>query len=164
MIFRAAITDFRLVIIDDLDVKGVTLTPPETDPPLLVDPDAVLALAIVFQSLELIRARNRKILQVSSGVQLLQLHQRPVLNVARKTLGVLATPDPFSLPASKGLDHLSIVTVRVSNVKRYSSLTWVAATPSRRALLDLPKDRQPIGHDSGVAAAVHDVKAWMRIS
>ena len=119
MIFRAAITDFRLVIIDDLDVKGVTLTPPETDPPLLVDPDAVLALAIAFQSLELIRARNRKILQVSSGVQLLQLHQRPVLNVARKTLGVLATPYPFGFLPSKGLDHAGILTPRVSNVNRY---------------------------------------------
>jgi hypothetical protein len=39
------------MIVDDLDVKGVTVTPPEADPPLLVDPDAVLALAIAFQSL-----------------------------------------------------------------------------------------------------------------
>jgi hypothetical protein len=28
----------------DLDVKRVTVTPPETNPPLLIDPDAVLAL------------------------------------------------------------------------------------------------------------------------
>jgi hypothetical protein len=107
------------MIIDDLDVKGVTFTPPETDPPLLVDPDAVLALSITLQSLELIRAWNRKVLQVSSRVQLLQLHQRPLLNVAWKTLGVLATPDPLSLPASKGLDHVGILTRRVSNVQRY---------------------------------------------
>jgi hypothetical protein len=46
------------VIIDDLDVKGVTLTPPETYPPLFADPNAVLALAITLQSLELIRSRN----------------------------------------------------------------------------------------------------------
>jgi hypothetical protein len=93
------------VIIDDLDVKGVTVTPPETDPSLFVDPYAVLALSIALQSLELIRARNRKVFQVSSGVQLLQLHQRSLVNVARKTLGVLASPDPICLLASKGLDH-----------------------------------------------------------
>jgi hypothetical protein len=46
------------VIIDDLDAKGVAVTPSETDPPLFVDPDAVLALSITFKSLELIRARN----------------------------------------------------------------------------------------------------------
>ena len=106
------------MIIDDLNVRGVTVTPPETDPPLLVDPDAVLAFAIAFQSLELIRAWNQKVLQISSRIKLLQLHQRPLLNVARKPLGVLATPDSLSLLATKGLDHLEIVTRPVSNVKR----------------------------------------------
>lgn len=60
------------MIVDDLDVEGMTVTPPETDPPLLVDPDAVLTLTIAFQGLELIRARNRKVFQVSRRVQLLQ--------------------------------------------------------------------------------------------
>jgi hypothetical protein len=39
------------VIIDELEVKGVSVTPPETDPPLLVDPDAVLALSVALQRL-----------------------------------------------------------------------------------------------------------------
>jgi hypothetical protein len=47
---------FHLVIIDDLDVKCVAVTPPETDPPLLADPDAVLALSITLQRLKLTRA------------------------------------------------------------------------------------------------------------
>ena len=51
------------MIIDDLDIECVTVTPPEADPPLLVDPNAVLALPITLQSLKLIRARNRKILK-----------------------------------------------------------------------------------------------------
>jgi len=34
------------MIIDDLDVQSVIITPLETDPPLLVDSDAVLALSI----------------------------------------------------------------------------------------------------------------------
>jgi hypothetical protein len=104
------------VIIDDLNIKSMTVTLPETDPALLVDPNAVLALPIAFQSLQLIRARNRKILQVSSRIQLLQFHQRPLLNVARETLGVFATPDPLGLSTSKGLDHVIILTRRVSNV------------------------------------------------
>jgi hypothetical protein len=51
----------RLVIIDDLDIERVTVTPTETDPPLLVDPQAVLALAIALQRLELVRAWNRTV-------------------------------------------------------------------------------------------------------
>jgi len=42
------------MVVDDLDVKGVTAPPLETDPPLLVDADALLALAIAFQGLELV--------------------------------------------------------------------------------------------------------------
>jgi hypothetical protein len=68
------------VVIDYLNVKSVTLTPPKTYPPLPVDPNAVLALAIAFQRLELIRARNRKVFQVSSRVELLQLHEGPLLS------------------------------------------------------------------------------------
>ncbi len=48
------------MIIDNLDIKGVTVTPPETDPPLLVDPYAVLALPIAFQSLKLILEAYRQ--------------------------------------------------------------------------------------------------------
>ena len=119
------------MIVDDFNVQGVTVTPPEADPPLLIDPDAVLAFSIALQSLELIRARNRKIPQISSSIQLLQLHQRPLLNLARNTLGVLATPDPFGLSASKGLDHRFIVTLSVSTVKRYYDAV-TTRRPARR--------------------------------
>jgi hypothetical protein len=49
------------VIIDKFNVNGMPVTPPEADPPLLVDPDAVLALSLALQSLELIRASNRRV-------------------------------------------------------------------------------------------------------
>ena len=89
------------MVIDDLDVKGMTITPLETDSPLLVDSNAVLALSITLQSLELIRAWNRKVSQVSSRIQLLQLHQGPLLNVTWNSLGVLATPNLLGLLAAK---------------------------------------------------------------
>jgi len=43
------------MIVDDLYVVGVTSFPPETDAPLVVDPDTVLTLAIALQSLQAIR-------------------------------------------------------------------------------------------------------------
>jgi hypothetical protein len=103
----------------DLDVKGMPVTPPEADTPLLVDSDAAFALSIALEGLELIRAWNRKIFQVSSRIQLLELHQRPHLNVARKPLGILATPHLLGFSTSKGFDHSLIVTRFISNGKRY---------------------------------------------
>ena len=50
--------DFLIVIVHDLDVIGVTVAPPEADPPLLVDPNAELAGAITNQRLEPV-ARQR---------------------------------------------------------------------------------------------------------
>jgi hypothetical protein len=61
------------VIIAYLNVKDVTFTPPKTDAPLLVNPNAVLTLSIALQSFELIRTRNRKVFQIFGSVELLQL-------------------------------------------------------------------------------------------
>jgi hypothetical protein len=40
------------VIVDDLDVFGACIGPGETDPPLIVDPDTVLALTVTTQCLQ----------------------------------------------------------------------------------------------------------------
>jgi len=40
------------VIIRDLDIRRMAISPPEADSPLLVDPDAVLALPVTLESLE----------------------------------------------------------------------------------------------------------------
>jgi hypothetical protein len=42
------------VIIDNLNIQGVTGTPPETNPPLPVNANAIFALPIAFQGLKLI--------------------------------------------------------------------------------------------------------------
>jgi hypothetical protein len=40
------------VIVDDLDMVSVAVMPDETYPPLVIDPDAVLAAAVAAESLE----------------------------------------------------------------------------------------------------------------
>jgi hypothetical protein len=45
-------TDLLSVIVDDLYVMGVPVLPDEAHPPLVVDADAVLALAVLRQLLE----------------------------------------------------------------------------------------------------------------
>jgi hypothetical protein len=57
------------MIIDDLDVVGVTVFPPETDTPLVIDSDAILALSVSGQLLVPIPPGNPHIIQRLGGVQ-----------------------------------------------------------------------------------------------
>jgi hypothetical protein len=50
------------MIIDDLDIVSVALAPHETDSPLIVDPDAVLTLAVAAKLLQPVAGRNPQIL------------------------------------------------------------------------------------------------------
>jgi len=49
------------VIIDDLNVLGAIRRPSETDPVLIVDPNAMLSLAVTLQDLEPIPWRDPEI-------------------------------------------------------------------------------------------------------
>jgi hypothetical protein len=49
------------VVVDDLDVVRVTLRPAQADPPLVVDPDAVLARAVPAQGLEAVARRRLEV-------------------------------------------------------------------------------------------------------
>lgn len=57
------------MIIYYLDIMRISINPSETDAPLLVDPNAVLALSITLQGFELVSRRNSQIVQPNRGVQ-----------------------------------------------------------------------------------------------
>jgi hypothetical protein len=46
------------MVVDDCDIMGRSLAPPEADPPLLVDPNAVLPAALTLESLKPIAWRH----------------------------------------------------------------------------------------------------------
>jgi len=91
------------MIVDDLDLVGVAIAPYKTDPPLVVDPYAVLALTIAGQLLEPVSGRNPEVLQRLRVVQHRELATGDVLDTpkARTTLaveerfGVLAPERPY---------------------------------------------------------------------
>jgi len=51
-----------LVIIDDFDIPRIALVPPETDPPLVIDADAMLAGPIPFKGFKMIPRRLGQVL------------------------------------------------------------------------------------------------------
>jgi hypothetical protein len=57
------------VVVDDLHVEGISSPPHETDTPLVVDSNAVLALPLALEFLETVAWRNAKVLNRPSAVQ-----------------------------------------------------------------------------------------------
>jgi hypothetical protein len=51
------------MVINDLDVVDISLSPGEANPPLLIDPDTMLSLAIAFQSLKPVAWRDLQVLE-----------------------------------------------------------------------------------------------------
>jgi len=72
------------MIIGYLDVKCITVLPLETQPPLLVDADAMLPFAVAFQCLQSIRGRQHHEFQVCCRVQLRKLQTRSFTNLRRE--------------------------------------------------------------------------------
>ena len=58
-----------LVVVDDFYVPRISIDPAETDPPLIVDADAVLALAIALQRLECVTGRRAELLERLRSIQ-----------------------------------------------------------------------------------------------
>jgi hypothetical protein len=71
------------MVVDNLNVVGVTLSPPETDPPLLVDSDAVLSQAASAQRLDVVAGRNPKILKRLRAIQHEKLAESSALKIQR---------------------------------------------------------------------------------
>jgi hypothetical protein len=71
-----------LVIVYDLDIKRIAAAPVEADSPLLIDPDAVLSVALAVKFFEPI-AWTRQVAQFLGSAKDPQLTQRHALNVMR---------------------------------------------------------------------------------
>ncbi len=62
-----------LVIVRDLDFVGISLLPPETDPVLIVDPNAVLSAPTPLQPLKSIARGCSQLPKGTNAVQLIEL-------------------------------------------------------------------------------------------
>jgi hypothetical protein len=68
------------VVVNDLNLLWASVGPPETDPPLVVDSDAVLTGPIALQLLEPVARRQTKLVERNGRADLTQLPQRRSLN------------------------------------------------------------------------------------
>jgi hypothetical protein len=88
------------MVVNDLDVLGASSGPAEADPPLVVDPDAVLTLPIAAKGLKPISRWHAQVVQAGGNLELAQLtasHGREALETpdalpTRERLGVRTPP------------------------------------------------------------------------
>ena len=93
------------MVVDDFDVVCVTRSPPKTDPPLLVDPSAVLASSIAFELLQAIAGRKPQVVEARRSIQHTKLPQRDSLNVAAQLAHRAALEQMLGVAVPEALDH-----------------------------------------------------------
>ena len=73
-----------LVIVGDLDLESIALPPDEANSPLVIDPNAVLTLAVAREFLEVVSRRNIQICQAISCIQNPKFDVGPALDIMGK--------------------------------------------------------------------------------
>ena len=93
------------MIVDDLHVVGVPAVPPETDPPPLVDPDAVLSRPLARKFLEPVPWWDTQVTECSGGIKDHELPQGCAVQATRKVAHSLALEDLLGGFVPEALDH-----------------------------------------------------------
>jgi hypothetical protein len=88
-----------VVVVHDLNVLRIALTPRKADAPLVVDSDTVTPRAIAFQEFKLISRRHAKIFQPQRPMQVQQLPPS-------KPFNGLKSPNPAILKEQRGIGAL----------------------------------------------------------
>jgi hypothetical protein len=92
------------VVIHDLDSIGVPVASRKANPPLVVDADTVLALAISFQALQPVSRQHRKRSDIRRRVEHVQFPKRLALNGLEPAYGFPAE-EALGIGAAKRPDH-----------------------------------------------------------
>jgi hypothetical protein len=94
------------VVVSDFNIKGVSLFPSETDSPLIVDADTVLARTITLQRFQTVAWWDPQILQLDSIFKEPKFPPRGFEQIIGKTLYPLSMPNTLREPVSEALDHV----------------------------------------------------------
>lgn len=93
------------MVIDDLNVVGISRTPAKTDPPLLVDSDTVLPFSVPPHLLKSVAGRDPKIVEDRGSIEHPEFPKGGPLNTRPKFLDGFAPEQALSVAVSEALDH-----------------------------------------------------------
>ena len=93
------------MVIRNLDVVSIAVTPHEADAPLVVGSDAVLSRPLAFELFESVGRWDAQGIQLSNGLDYCELTRGDALNVLGDSSGKLSLEDSLGLAVTKGLNH-----------------------------------------------------------
>jgi hypothetical protein len=93
------------VVIDNLDIEGMSALEPETNSPLAIDANAPLPSTITRELFQLIGWWQAQILNPGCGMNLTQTHCRPFQDFGRQTTGFPGGEKAFRFGVSERLNH-----------------------------------------------------------
>jgi hypothetical protein len=114
------------VVVNDLDVPRFTVSPNEANPPLIVNPNAVLTLAIPVQRFQAIARRHAEIVELLCRVDRQELCARPPLDLGGQVAHGIPGEDRSSAFVGKALDHARPYRKTVRGVNLLVPLTYIA--------------------------------------
>ena len=93
------------MVIDNLNIEGMSALEPETNPPLAIDANAPLPGTITRKLFQLIGRWQAQILDPGCGMNLTQTHCSPFQNFSRQTTGFPGGEEAFCFGVSERLNH-----------------------------------------------------------
>ncbi len=93
------------MVVDDLNVVSVAVSPSKANSPLVVDPNAVLTPALAPQPLESVARWDAKVFQARHRIEDPQLPQTNSLNTSSELPNGLSFEELLSQSTAETLDH-----------------------------------------------------------
>ena len=93
------------MVVDHLDIPGRAFTPDETDPPPVVDANAVLSATVALQNFQTIAGRYAQIFKTASRVDHQELLPRALLDGSRQPANGAAAENRGGTLVGKAPDH-----------------------------------------------------------
>lgn len=100
------------MIVRDLDVIRIPAPPVEANPPLIIDPDAVVPSAVSRESFQSVPRRNTQVLKRPGRVQHCEFTLGYLLDIRSQFPGLLSQEDLLSLLVPEAPDHIGNNNVR----------------------------------------------------
>lgn len=107
------------MVVDDFHIVGVAVPPYEADAILIIDSNAVLALALTVQSLQPVSGGDIQIIQCHGGMQQKELPQCPHFQIGGNPSASPRLPRLLRIRIPEACYHGAIVLQYGTSVKRY---------------------------------------------
>ena len=93
------------MIIDNLDLEGITVPPSKTDSPLVIDANTVLTGAIASELLQPVPGWDAEVLKLFGRVHDAELSQHEAMELGGKASDALTVEQPLRVAIGEAGDH-----------------------------------------------------------